>query len=281
MLYPAELRSHPAGIGTRRRLYQFTWLGGNDRKRKRQDRNAVLDQRPRLLRSRLTMDRHASPSRQGASPARCRRSDRQPSRIAEQLGLQRRQLGDHLLDARASSCFGRESRGAIGALATSLDPQKGHCTRPLLELLLKVSGGSKPGFEPVAPGAVKIEDDHRTTSASAIGRRCASAGMRCALRRSRLSSMSTKPTPVASPMSSSTSPQGLDHQRMAVSSRPSSWCPDCAAATMKVPASIARARSSTSQCARPVGTVNAAGTAIRSGLRPRQAARTRSGKRRS
>ena len=39
---------------------------------------------------------------------------------------------------------------------------------------------------------------------------------------------------------------------------------DCAAATMNSPASIARARSSTCQWARPVGTVKAAGTAITS-----------------
>ena len=56
--------------------------------------------------------------------------------------------------------------------------------------------------------------------------------------------------------------------------------PTCAAATTNSPASIARARSSTSQCALPVGTVNAAGTAMTSA--PASASRANSaGKRRS
>ena len=65
-------------------------------------------------------------------------------------------------------------------------------------------------------------------------------------------------------MSSRTSPQGSTTSEWPKVWRPSSCRPTCAAATTNRPASIARARSRTCQCALPVGTVKAAGTAMTS-----------------
>ena len=68
--------------------------------------------------------------------------------------------------------------------------------------------------------------------------------------------------PGSVPASARTFPHGSTIRLWPKVSRPSSCVPPCAAAMTNEPVSIARARSSTCQCASPVVRVNAAGTAI-------------------
>ena len=81
-------------------------------------------------------------------------------------------------------------------------------TRPISQVAPAVVA-PRERLEPVAAGeAAKIEHNHWTTAA-AIGRRWASEGIRCRTSSTIERSISAKPTPVPSPMSSSRSPHGL------------------------------------------------------------------------
>ncbi len=90
-------------------------------------------------------------------------------------------------------------------------------------------------------------------------RRCWTEGKFCLTSRCRTRSMSATTTPLPRGKRASTLPQQSTIIESPWVSRPFSWKPDCAGATTWHRFSIARARSSVSQCARPVGAVNADG----------------------
>src|SRR6185312_10864464 len=142
-----------------------------------------------------------------------------PSGILEQLGLCGGEPGERIV--RALSRHPRRLLD-IRRLAERTFDQAGAA------LLLIVGVRSEPGFERLsAIPALKVEDDHRVT-ASGMGRRWLSAGMRERTSEMRLRSMSAKPTPGFSPMSSNTSPQGSTTSEWPKVWRPSSCRPTCA-----------------------------------------------------
>src|SRR5204863_9569396 len=114
--------------------------------------------------------------------------------------------GNTAAGARARHARRHRSLGNIGRAAERAFDQ------PAGVLLVIVGGRAEPGLECLAPraggvAALEVEDDHWFT-ASGIGRRWLSAGMRERTSEIRARSISAKPTPCSPPMSSSTSPHG-------------------------------------------------------------------------
>src|SRR5699024_9743781 len=129
-----------------------------------------------------------------------------PSRLLEQLCLQGRQSGYRLVRTLARKA--RRHRRLVDICRRT--------DRALDEagtaLLVEIRAGPEPCLEGLAPvtrgfAAWKIEHDHKVTG-SGMGRRCVSAGIRERTSEMRLRSISAKPTPGCSPMSSKTSPHG-------------------------------------------------------------------------
>src|SRR5206468_4545293 len=130
----------------------------------------------------------------------------------------------------------------------------------------------EPAFERMAAPAAEVIPDHadpRTRcrcSGPALGsampkrRPCCSDGIVCRAVTTFDGSIFARNTPGSTPPSASTSPQGSTISEWPYVSRLFSCRPAWAAAKMKQPVSMARARSSVCQCASPVFFVNADGT---------------------
>src|SRR5690348_3161769 len=125
-----------------------------------------------------------------------------PARFLEHFGLDGGELGERVSRSLARHARGHRRFLDIGRLA------KGTFDEARPTLLLEIGIRAEPGFERLAAvAALEIEHDHKVT-ASGIGRRWFSAGMRDRTSEMRLRSMSAKPTPRSSPMSRIISPQG-------------------------------------------------------------------------
>src|SRR5947209_3900780 len=219
----------------------------SDRQREGCHRNAVVNQRFRLLQGCIPMHLLVIDFPRVHCARGFGEAVSHPARFLENLRLSR----------------GKTSKGVVRTLARHVGGHRGlhHVRRSAngalyqasLALFVEIGARTEPGFEGLAAfPAVEIEHDHKVT-ASGIARRWLSAGMRVRTSEMRLRSTLAKPTPCSSPMSSKTSPQGSTTRLWPNVCRPSSWRPTCAAATMNRPASIALARSSTCQWALPVG----------------------------
>src|SRR5205823_13935696 len=161
-----------------------------------------------------------------------------PARILEHLRLHRRQPRERIVRPLARNAWRHRRLADVRRLANRALHEAG------LALLFVVGVRLEPCFERLAAvTALKIEDDHMVT-ASGIGLRWLSAGMRERTSEMRLRSISANPTPGFSAMSSSTSPHGSITRLWPKVWRPSSCRPTWAAATTNRPASMARARSS-------------------------------------
>src|SRR4051812_1682694 len=125
-----------------------------------------------------------------------------PARLLEHLCLHRSEARQRVV--RALFRYARGHR----RFRDVRRPAKGALDETGVTLLLEVGVRSEPGLECLAAvAAMQVENNHKVT-ASGMGRRCLSAGMRPRTSEIRLRSTSAKPTPGVSPMSSSTSPQG-------------------------------------------------------------------------
>src|SRR5690606_5474296 len=127
-------------------------------------------------------------------------------------------------------------------------------------LLVVIGRGAEPGLEGVGQIAMQGVADH---VGGAKSRSWVSWGTARRARTTASMSSSANSTPGASWSSlATTSPHGPTMVDRPQVRRPSSCSPPWAGARMKQPVSMARARSRVSQCASPVGTVKAEGTAI-------------------
>src|SRR6266851_3137222 len=177
-----------------------------------------------------------------------------------------RRLGCHHFARRAPRHAGRHDR--LADLGRAADRAADQAAR---RLLVVGARAFEPALEAVAAVAAQRIADHvgpPTTwrcEGSAIGskiskrRPCCSEGMRARASAIAARSTSASTTAGSTPPSASTRPHGSIASEWPNVSRPFSWVPPWAAANTKQPFSMARARSSTCQCASPVCLVNAEG----------------------
>src|SRR5262249_57261024 len=147
----------------------------------------------------------------------------------------------------------------------------GAAQQPRLLLPLVGAAVGKPGLEFVALLASEPVADHVASSAANAaarhtvkGRSCSREGMRRRASSTSPGSTSATITDGSTPPSARISPQGETMRLWPYVSRPLSCRPPWAAANTKQPLSMARARTSTCQCASPVGRVKADGIARKS-----------------